>query len=277
MKRNILIPLGFLIIVIAIVNSLADFELFPLSKDNKNTNNISTMDQQVQGSSTLFNFNELNAGNAVSTVTLDKFVVPGPVTDFDDTSLESNPNTGFLPVQVEKSEMGNVFAENSVKKTIPTRIIINDINLDAPVVEAEKTEFIQDGITYNQWSAPDEFAVGWHGDSAYLGSIGNTVINGHHNVFGEVFKDLNLLKEGGLIILLGEDGIRYTYIVSNVMILPERDVSIDQRLDNARWIMPSLDERLTLITCWPSYSNTHRLIIVAKPESSVIFSQMPEQ
>ena len=84
-----------------------------------------------------------------------------------------------------------------------------------------------------------------------------------------VFKDLHLLTEGEKIDLIGDDGIKYTYIVTNVMILPERDVPIKQRLDNARWIMPSLDERLTLITCWPSYSNTHRLIVVAKPESSV--------
>jgi LPXTG-site transpeptidase (sortase) family protein len=30
--------------------------------------------------------------------------------------------------------------------------------------------------------------------------------------------------------------------------------------------MPSTDERLTLITCWPYETNTHRLIIVALPE-----------
>ena len=39
------------------------------------------------------------------------------------------------------------------------------------------------------------------------------------------------------------------------------------RLANARWIQPSEDERLTLITCWPYESNTHRLIIVALPAS----------
>jgi sortase A len=40
---------------------------------------------------------------------------------------------------------------------------------------------------------------------------------------------------------------------------------VDQRLANALWIMPSKDERLTLITCYPYDSNTHRLIIVARP------------
>lgn len=277
MKRNILIPLGFLIIVIAIVNSLVDITAFPVVQAYKNHFNISN-GQQLELSTPRISFENQNSENIDSIRTPDKFVATGPSPD-STSGLpdQQDPNTGFLPVRIEKSEIGNSFVENSVNTTIPIRIIINDINLDAPVIKAEEKEIIQDGVTYNQWSAPDEFAAGWHGDSAYLGGIGNTVINGHHNVHGMVFKDLHLLKEGEKIDLIGDDGIKYTYVITNVIILPERDVPIDQRLDNAKWIMPSLDERLTLITCWPSYSNTHRLIVVAKPESSVIFSPMPEQ
>ena len=55
----------------------------------------------------------------------------------------------------------------------------------------------------------------------------------------------------------------YTFQVANVLILPERDADLATRLENARWIEPSQDIRLTLVTCWPEYSNTHRLIIVA--------------
>jgi len=50
------------------------------------------------------------------------------------------------------------------------------------------------------------------------------------------------------------------------MILEERDAPVEQRLENARWLARSEDERLTLITCWPPESNTHRLIIVAIPD-----------
>jgi sortase A len=49
------------------------------------------------------------------------------------------------------------------------------------------------------------------------------------------------------------------------MIVPERSATPEERLDNARWILPSNDERLTLITCWPYDSNSHRLILVAAP------------
>jgi sortase A len=49
------------------------------------------------------------------------------------------------------------------------------------------------------------------------------------------------------------------------MKLKERDAGIAQRQENARWVLPSTDERLTLVTCWPPASNTYRLIVVAVP------------
>ena len=49
------------------------------------------------------------------------------------------------------------------------------------------------------------------------------------------------------------------------MIVPEKYEQLDIRMNNAQWILPSVDERLTLITCWPYETNTHRLIIVARP------------
>ncbi len=49
------------------------------------------------------------------------------------------------------------------------------------------------------------------------------------------------------------------------MILQERFVDVATRLDNARWLNRTDDVRLTLVTCWPKISNTHRLILVARP------------
>jgi sortase A len=46
------------------------------------------------------------------------------------------------------------------------------------------------------------------------------------------------------------------------------------RLENAKWIGPFNEERLTLITCWPFNSNTHRLIVIAKPAGT---DQAPAQ
>lgn len=147
---------------------------------------------------------------------------------------------------------------------VPTRLIIPKIELDAPIVPA-KIQTIKIGESlFEQWLAPDEYAVGWHTQSAMLGQVGNTVLNGHHNVHGKVFERLHELVPGDVILVEGGSR-RFAYVVVNTMILPEKNVDLKTRLENARWIQPSGDERLTLITCWPAYSNTHRLIVVAAP------------
>lgn len=122
---------------------------------------------------------------------------------------------------------------------------------------------------FEQWLAPDEFAVGWHYNTALLGQAGNTVLNGHHNIDGMVFKDLHILSPGDIIELYGGD-LKFSYMVVNVMILPEKGQEFSTRLDNARWLLPSKDERITLITCWPATSNTHRLIVVARPAGTPV-------
>jgi sortase A len=148
----------------------------------------------------------------------------------------------------------------------PLRLVIPAIQLDAPVIPAETYYVEVDGKEYQQWPTPNEFAAGWHSESAPLGEPGNTVLNGHHNIYGEVFRDLVNLTTGDTIVVYGEGHV-YTYMVTNRMILPERFQQIDVRMNNAQWIQSSQDERLTLITCWPYESNTHRLILVAKPLS----------
>ncbi len=146
----------------------------------------------------------------------------------------------------------------------PDRIVIPSIGLNAPVQLAPVQLVSVQGRLFEQWDAPKKFAAGWQEGSARLGEPGNTVLNGHHNIDGEVFGHLYQLKRGAEITIYSGDRA-YTYLVSQVMKLAERDVSLAQREENARWIMPSTDERLTLVTCWPPTSNTDRIIVVAVP------------
>ncbi len=166
------------------------------------------------------------------------------------------------------AESGPALTTTPQAMLVPDRIVIEKIDLDAPVVLAQENKITVNSVEYLQYLAPDEFAAGWHPNSAYLGAVGNTVINGHHNVHGKVFGRLVELVPGDRITVFSKT-TSYTFQVANVLILPERDADLAQRLDNARWIEPSNDIRLTLVTCWPEYSNTHRLIIVASllPES----------
>lgn len=151
----------------------------------------------------------------------------------------------------------------------PERIIIERIALSAPVVPVGQHALTLDGKVFSQWDVPDQRAAGWHTNSAPPGQPGNTVLNGHHNVHGEVFRYLVVLKPGDLVTV--ESGPqRYHYIVVQTMTLAEQDQPIAARQDNARWILPTEDERVTLITCWPYHANTHRLVVIARPLEEVI-------
>jgi LPXTG-site transpeptidase (sortase) family protein len=181
------------------------------------------------------------------------------ITLLPETPTEGNPED--LPdyfVSIEDA------AKRSPTSGQPTWIIIPQINLDAPVSEIGLTQITNNGQTYYQWQVPNEFRVGWHNNSARLGQPGNTVLNGHHNIYGEVFRDLIDLNEGDKIILYDSEN-SYTYQVTIKKTLAERDQPMSVRIENAQWIAPTEDERITLITCWPYTDNSHRLVIVAEP------------
>jgi LPXTG-site transpeptidase (sortase) family protein len=149
---------------------------------------------------------------------------------------------------------------------IPLRVVIPSIELNAPVIPAPVDFETIAGKEFLRWMVPDEYAIGWHTTSAMLGETGNTVLNGHHNAYGEVFVSLENVSEGD-IIMVESDHTRYIYQITNKMVLPEKYEQIEVRMNNAQWILPSVDERLTLISCWPYETNTHRLIVVASPLS----------
>lgn len=164
---------------------------------------------------------------------------------------------------IRSSQNGAASAEDA-EIFIPDRIVIPSINLDAPILLADYKEIPFWGKTYKQWTAPNAMAVGWHYDSASLGQSGNTVLNGHHNIYGEIFRYLSEVTPGSIVYLYSGEQV-FSYIVGLVDILPEKFQSVEERLDNAQWTLPSEDERITLISCWPYESNTHRVIVVAVP------------
>jgi len=141
--------------------------------------------------------------------------------------------------------------------------VIPAIGLDAPVVPVGWT-MTEDGPV---WDVAD-YAVSWHNTSAYPGHVGNIVLSGHHNIKGKVFRYLIDLEPGDEITLyVGETA--YHYVVAEKHLLEEKGMPEEVRRSNAQWIAPTNDERLTLVTCWPYTSNTHRLIIVAKPAVNI--------
>jgi len=145
----------------------------------------------------------------------------------------------------------------------PTRIVAPAIGLDAPVVEiGYKMTYLGD-IPVAEWQEPAN-AAGFHIGSAYPGNPGNTVLSGHNNIQGEVFRYLVDLKAGDEVILYVAE-TAYHYRVSTKEILPEKGQPTAVRIANAQRIGPTADERLTLVTCWPYTGNSHRVVVTAFP------------
>jgi sortase A len=145
----------------------------------------------------------------------------------------------------------------------PTRIVVPKINLDSKIIPVGWHVVQDSGHAVSVWDVAD-FAAGWNRGSAFPGNVGNTVISGHHNIKGEVFRYLVNLEAGDEVDLFVANQ-RYAYRVTEKHILPEKGMPEEVRIANARWIAQTTDQRLTLVTCWPYTNNTHRLIIVAKP------------
>jgi LPXTG-site transpeptidase (sortase) family protein len=149
---------------------------------------------------------------------------------------------------------------DQISASIPTRIVISAIKLDTAVTPVGLHQ-VDGNLT---WDVPNYFAAGWLNKSAVLGQAGNTVFDGHHNILGKVFANLKDLKQGDRIqVYAGTQ--EFDYQVADLHNLPERDQPLEVRIQNAKWIQSTTDERITLVTCWPPDNNTNRLIIVAKP------------
>jgi len=182
------------------------------------------------------------------------------------SALQTSELTGNTPASTVVGGYSSSQSATSLPVWIPDRIVIPAIKLDAPVKIAIKRDIEYEGKAYQQWSAPNLFAAGLITTSATLGVPGNTVLVGHNNVAGDVFGHLVDLKIGDLILVYSGNK-KFAYEITLRMILPERFQTIEIRLKNAQWVAPTQDERLTLVTCWPYKSNTHRLILVAMPVS----------
>jgi len=145
----------------------------------------------------------------------------------------------------------------------PTRLVIPKIGLDIPVLTVGTKTTRVGGQTRTVWADVPN-AGGFHDTSAYPGNAGNTVINGHRDILGAVFRHLDGVEVGDEITLYVGD-VAYPYRVVEVLVVPEVFASASQRAENLRLIGYMPEERLTLVTCTPVALATHRLLVIAWP------------
>ena len=176
------------------------------------------------------------------------FVTPGaPPTSIPEPTLPAPPEPVVRPPA----------------QSPPTRLLIGKIGLDVPVLPVSTRTIRQGGETREVWGDVPN-AGGFHYTSAYPGNGGNTVINGHRDIQGGVFRQLDRVEVGDEIVLyVGE--VSYGYQVVQILVVPETFASATQQAENLRLIGPLPEERLTLVTCTPIGLATHRLLIIARP------------
>ena len=152
-------------------------------------------------------------------------------------------------------------AKPAIKITVP------NVGIAVPVVSVGWQMLPgKDGQNSSQWKVA-EYAAGHHEGTANPGQVGNIVISGHDDWKGEVFKDLHNIKRGDEIHLFSAER-EFLYIVQDSVTVLEDGATEAQKRDNARYMDPTPDQRLTLITCWPYGVDDHRLIVIAKPYDS---------
>lgn len=147
----------------------------------------------------------------------------------------------------------------------PARIVAETIGLDSPVIEMGWRVVERWGEQVSEWEMPETEAA-WHRNSARPGQGSNIVISGHNaSTGGQVFAEIEALQIGDEITLWTADHEPFNYQVTEKTII--RTFASSDEADNylQRVTDPTSQEQLTLITCWPRWTNTHRLIVIAEP------------
>ncbi len=176
--------------------------------------------------------------------------------------------TKIAAVAIATDRVGAAPTVRATQGTQPERIVIPSLKLDRRVVEIGWEQALVDNETLtNVWETA-EYAAGFHKGSATIGLPGNTVVSGHNNIDGAVFGRLHELEPGDRVYLYADD-VGREYEVWTNFIVQEQGASEEERLENGRWIDDTPDERLTLVTCWPPWGNSHRTIVIARPVGPV--------
>ena len=157
------------------------------------------------------------------------------------TSLPS----GSQPDDAEIPKHLRPLVQSPANLPIPTpvpqhgiRIQIPAIDVDAPIVHGDDWEQLKKGVAH-------------HAGTANPGQIGNIVLSGHNDIFGEVFRYLEELKPGDKIIVYTNQR-SFTYIVSGWELVEPTQVDV---------MAPTTNGTITLISCHPYLVDNHRIIV----------------
>ncbi len=100
--------------------------------------------------------------------------------------------------------------------------------------------------------------VGQHFGTVNPGERGNMVFSAHNDIFGELFRDLDRLNPGDLVVVYTNQR-SYTYIVVDTKIVEPTAVEVMDATPQAT---------VTLISCYPYLKDNKRIVIIARLQTS---------
>jgi len=124
------------------------------------------------------------------------------------------------------------------------RLQVPALGVDAPVVQGDGWEQLKKG-------------AGQHIGTPDPGENGNIVLSAHDDIFGEIFRNLDRLKPGDVIILYTNQR-QYTYVVTGTQIVEPTRVEV---------MAPTPNSTVTLISCYPYLIDNQRIIVSAVLQS----------
>jgi sortase A len=85
------------------------------------------------------------------------------------------------------------------------------------------------------------------------GEDGNIVLSAHNDIFGEIFRNLDKLQSGDIIILY-TNARQFTYVITGTQIGAPTRVEV---------MAPTANAVVTLISCYPYLIDNQRIVVSA--------------
>lgn len=154
---------------------------------------------------------------------------------------------GAQPNEAEIPEHLRPLVQNLASLPMPTaspqqavRLQIPAIKVDHPVVQGDGWEQLKKGIAQ-------------HVGTPNPGQKGNMVFSAHNDIFGQIFRDLDLLKPGDSVIVFTNQRT-YTYLVQQTQIVEPTRVDVME---------PTNEAVVTLVSCYPYRVDNRRIVVTA--------------
>ncbi len=120
------------------------------------------------------------------------------------------------------------------------RVQIPAIGVDAPIVQGDGWEQLKKGVAQ-------------HIGTPNPGENGNVVFSAHNDIFGEIFRELDKLQPGDVVILY-TSARQFTYVITGTQIVEPTRVEVMAASPNAT---------VTLISCYPYLIDNQRIVVSA--------------